>query len=190
MQEKIKKANAKLERLTIMQRGERLTLRGTLPPKPGHGSKSKQYTISTGLPATPEGLKLAIVKAQEIEADLIYDRFIWDLDKNELTLKRAISEFEQHHWATREKTVNRANTYKYDYLNHFLYLPQDKLLTVELLKKAIQTTQADSRNRRGMVIAYCCLLDYFKIDHELRKYRGNYAPKKKREIPTEDEIDE
>ncbi len=63
-----------------MQRGKRLTLRGTLPPKPGDGFKPKQYNISPGLPATPEELKLAIVKAIEIDTDLIYGRFGWSVD--------------------------------------------------------------------------------------------------------------
>ncbi|MEY2831213.1 MAG: hypothetical protein RLZZ574_471, partial [Cyanobacteriota bacterium] len=52
---------------------------------------------------------------------------------------------ESHYWATKEKTINRTNNYKYDYLNHFLYLPQDKLLSAELLKDALLTTPADSR---------------------------------------------
>jgi hypothetical protein len=122
VQEKIDKANSRLEKIKIMQRGKRLTLRGTLPPKPGDGLKPKQYSISTGLPATNEGLKLAIIQAQKIEAELIYDRFSWKADKDKLIIANAIKEFEQHRWQTREKTVNSANTYKYDYLNHFLYL--------------------------------------------------------------------
>ncbi|MDJ0536871.1 MAG: hypothetical protein QNJ70_31025 [Xenococcaceae cyanobacterium MO_207.B15] len=134
MQEKIKQANSKLDKIKIMQRGKLLTLRAKLPPKPGDGDKPKQYTISTGLPATTEGLKLAVIKAQEIQADLIYDRFSWDADADKLTVGRALADFEQDYWATREKTINRVNNYKYDYLKHFLYLPQDKLLTYFLIK--------------------------------------------------------
>lgn len=190
MQINIDKANSKLERIKIMQRGKRLTLRGTLPPKPGDGYKPKQYTISPGLPATPCGLKLAIVEAQKIEADLIYGRFSWNCDRAIPRIGDAIVEFEKHHWQTREKTVNRANTFKYDYLNHFLYLPQDKILNEKLLIEALLTTRADSRKRRGMALAYGKLLDYFEIEHELKKYKGNYAPNKKRSIPTLEEIDE
>jgi hypothetical protein len=93
-----------------MQRGNRLALRGTFPPKPNDGIKPKQYTISPGLPATKEGLKLTLVEAQKIEADLIYDRFSWNLTNQEtLTVAIAIAKFEQHHWQTRKKTVNRTN---------------------------------------------------------------------------------
>lgn len=189
MQQKINKANQLLDRLTIMQRGSRLTLRGTLPPKPGSGNKPKQYTISPGLSATAEGLKLAVIYAQKIEADLIYGRFSWTADKDKLTVAAAIKQFETHHWQKKEKTINRINTYKYDYLNHFLYLPQDKLLTVQLLSKALKTTKPDSRKRRGMTIAFGALLNYFEIEHDLNQYKGNYAPSKKRDIPTQLEID-
>lgn len=189
MQEQIKRANARLDRISIMQRGQRLTLRGTLPPKPGDGIKPKQYTISPGLPATTEGLKLAIIEAQKIEADLIYGRYSWDIDKDKLTVGFAIAEFEKHYWATRQKTTNRANNYKYDYLDHFLYLPQDELLSAELLKKALLTTVPDSRKRRGRAIAYCALLSHFKIDNDLNKYKGNYQPQAKRQIPTLVDID-
>ncbi|MGL5836778.1 MAG: hypothetical protein ACRC1Z_26640 [Waterburya sp.] len=189
MQDKISKANDKLDRLTIIQRGQRLTIRGTLPPKPGDGDKPKQYTISPGLPATAEGLKLCVIEAQKIEADLIYGRSVWAADKEKLIVRDAIREFEQHHWQTKEKTVNRINTYKYDYLNHFLYLPQDKLLTADLLRKAVKTTKADSRKRRGMAIAFGALLNYFNIEHDLNQYKGNYAPTKKRDIPTLKDID-
>ena len=189
MQEKIKQANLKLDRISIMQRGKRLTLRGTLPPKPGDGDKPKQYTVSPGLPATTEGLKLAVIEAQKIEADLIYGRFSWRADLDVLTVGRAIAEFEKHYWQTKEKTVNRANNYKYDYANHFLFLPQDEILTEQLLLKALPQTKPDSRQRRGMTIAYCALLKHFNIESDLNKYKGNYQPTIKREIPTLEEID-
>ena len=69
IENQIRKANQKLDRVAIVKRGKRLILRATLPPKPGDGVKNKQYTISTGLEATSLGLKLAIAKSQELEAD-------------------------------------------------------------------------------------------------------------------------
>lgn len=174
--QEIAKANAKLDRIKIMQRGKRLTLRGTLPPKPGDGTKPKQYTISPGLPATAEGLKLAIIEAQKIEADLIYGRFSWTVDTQRLTVEKAVAEFEKHYWATRKKTVSRANNFKYDYLNFFLYLAQDELLSTELLKKALLTTEPDSRQRKFMTTAFCALLKHFQISNDLNLYKGNYQP--------------
>ena len=154
MDQQIEKANSKLEKVRIFRRGSKLSLRATLPPKPGEGNKPKRYTISPGFPATAEGLKLTLIEAQRIEADLIYGRFSWGVPKDQLTIEKAIAEFEKDYWQRKEKTINRTNNYKYDYLNHFLFLPQDQLLTPELLKKALDTTKPDSRKRRGMAIAY------------------------------------
>lgn len=189
MQGKIDRANQRLNKIKIKQRGSRLILRATLPPKPGHGQLARQYTISTGLPANSEGLQIALIEAQKIEGDLIYGRFSWSEDQDKLTVAIAIQKFEDYHWQKREKTVNTKNTYKYDYLNHFLYLPQDKLLTADLLVKAVKTTAPDSRKRRGMAIAYGALLNYFEIENDLSSYKGNYAPTKKRIIPSLEDID-
>lgn len=189
MQKKIKAANSRLDRVKIIKRGNRLALRATLPPKPGDGTKNKQYIISPGFPASDIGVQLAVIKAQKIEADLFYDRPIWETDKDELIVGDAIAEFEVHYWQTREKTVNRVNNYKYDYLNHFLYLPQDEILSEKLLQNALLTSKPDTRKRRGMVTAYGALLNHFNISHDINKYKGNYQPKKKRLIPTEDQID-
>ena len=103
-------------------------------------------------------------------------------------MERAIALFEKHYWATRKKTVSRANNFKYDYLNYFLFLPQDELLSVELLKSALLTSEPDSRQRKFMTTAYCALLRHFQIENDLNKYKGNYQPKIKRQIPTYEEI--
>ena len=90
MDQQIAKANAKLEKVRIIRRGSKLSLRATLPPKPGGGNKPKRYTISPGFSATAEGLKLTLIEAQRIEADLIYGRFSWDVQKDQLTIEKAI----------------------------------------------------------------------------------------------------
>lgn len=184
------RANTKLNRVTIIKRGNKLSLRATLPPKPGDGIKPKRYTISTGLFANATGLKLALAKAQKLESDLIYERFSWGVEKGKITVAEAITEFEKDYWNTREKTINRVKNYKIDYLNHFLYLPQDELVTTELLKLALlNSSDPDTRKRKGRTIAYSALLNFLDINHELNKYKGNYQPTTKRKIPTDEEID-
>jgi integrase len=184
------KANKKLDRVKILLRGSKLSIRATLPPKPGDGNQNKRYTISTGLPATAEGLKLAIIKAQELQADLIYDRFSWATPQMGITVDRAINSFEKEYWNTREKTLNRVSNYKKDYLDHFLYLPQDEIVSDQLLKSALlNSSEPDTRKRKGRTIAYGALLNFLEIKHDLNKYKGNYQPVKKRNIPTLEEID-
>ena len=189
MDQQIEKANSKLEKVRIIRRGNKLSLRATLPPKPGDGNKPKRYTISPGFAATTEGLKLTLIEAQRIEADLIYGRFSWNIKKDQLTIEDAIAKFEKDYWNRTEKDVNRAENFKHDYRVHFLYLPQDQLLTADLLIKALETVKPDSRKRKSMAIAYSALLNHFEIKHDLNKYRGNYQASTKRIIPTEEEID-
>jgi integrase len=40
-----------------------------------------------------------------------------------------------------------------------------------------------------MAIAYGALLNYFEIEHDLNKYKGNYTPTLKRDLPSLEEID-
>lgn len=183
------KVNAKLDKIRILQRGKKLSLRGRLPPKPGDGTKPKRYTISTDLPANRTGLQLALAKAQKIEADLLFERFEWNITE-QISIEQATIAFEKDYWNTREKTINRVSNYKYDYRNHFLYLPQDQPCTEELLKSALlNSSEAGTRKRKRRTLAYSALLNFLNIKHELKKYSGDYKVEKKRQIPTEEEID-
>ncbi len=183
------RANAKLDKVKILQRGEKLSLRGRFPPKPGDGSKPKRYTLSTNLPATQTGLKLALAKAQELEADLLYERFSWNIG-NRISVAEAIAAFEEDFWNTREKTINREDNYLEAYKKHFLYLPQDEPCTEDLLSDALlSSSEPDTKKRQSRTLAYKCLLNFLDIKHNIDKYKGSYRPTKKRVIPTEEEID-
>ena len=58
-------------------RGARLTLRGPLPCRQGSGSRPIQR-LSTGLPATPEGLDQAVTQLDTVLAQLARGRFRWE----------------------------------------------------------------------------------------------------------------
>ena len=58
-------------------RGARLALRGPLPCRKGSGSRPIQR-LSTGLPATPEGLDQALAQLDVILAQLARGRFRWE----------------------------------------------------------------------------------------------------------------
>ena len=184
----IVKANSKLNKIKILRRGKVLSLRGILPPKPGDGNKPKRYTISTGLPANKQGLTLAVAKAQQIEIDLLYERFTWGNNK-QLTVEKAIAQFEENFWQKKKKTISRADNYKEDYLKPFLYLPQDEVLTGDLLKRALLTTEADSRKRLRFAVAYNALAKFAEIEVNLSELKGSYKPQVIRQIPTEEEIE-
>ncbi|NMF82299.1 site-specific integrase [Nodosilinea sp. P-1105] len=64
--------------LQVERRGDRLNLRGTLPPRPGSTKQRRhQQRIPLGLPATKPGLKQIEQEAKIIAARLIERRFDW-----------------------------------------------------------------------------------------------------------------
>ncbi len=80
---RLKLANGRLKGslvgVTIEQMGNRLTLRATLPPKPGSiKTKAHQQRIYLGVHANPTGVKVAEAKAREIGAQLELRTFSWD----------------------------------------------------------------------------------------------------------------
>jgi integrase len=78
----IAKLNSRLKAarlgLQVERRGDRLSLRGTLPPRPGSGkTRPHQQRIPLKLPATQAGLKQIEQTAKVIAAQLIERRFDW-----------------------------------------------------------------------------------------------------------------
>lgn len=64
--------------LQVERRGDRLSLRGTLPPRPDSAkTRPHQQRIPLKLPATPAGLKQVEREAKVIAAQLIERRFSW-----------------------------------------------------------------------------------------------------------------
>ncbi|MEO1520208.1 MAG: site-specific integrase, partial [Cyanobacteria bacterium J06633_2] len=62
----------------LERRGQKLSLRGTFPPRPGsHRLRSHQQRISLGLPATSDGLKAAEQQAKMIALQLMQEAFDW-----------------------------------------------------------------------------------------------------------------
>ena len=106
-----------------------------------------------------------------------------------MTVGKAIAEFERDYWDRREKNIKHIEGFKNSYLTHFLYLPQDELLTSKLLVEALKSVKPDTHKRKVMSFAYSSLLNHFNIEHDLNRYSGSYQSKKKRTIPTEEEID-
>ena len=79
----IEAINARLETaqlgLKIYQRGEKLSIRGTLPPKPSSKrTKPHQQLISLGVYANPAGLEYAESEAFRLGGLLAQKRFSWE----------------------------------------------------------------------------------------------------------------
>ncbi|MEO1182162.1 MAG: hypothetical protein AAFX51_15225, partial [Cyanobacteria bacterium J06636_28] len=73
----IEKANLVLRKVKIWRRGEKLSLRGSLPKKKGEGSGNKQRWLQLGIVASPDGVKVALARAQKAESDLMLKQWNW-----------------------------------------------------------------------------------------------------------------
>lgn len=206
---KIQQANEQLKakgtRVTIYRRGDRLTLRGTLPPKP-HIDKSTDYSqvISLGKNAiaSDKGILYAISKAKLLTGQLLTGTFNWDewidLDKVAPTRIEArrvgdwCNEYEKDYWQRVKRTPEREANWKKDHGLVFSKLPQDEQLTIEVLLEYIQTTEPDSRSRKR-ACDYCYrLAEFAELEgiEQIRKLTGDYssASVDPRSLPSDQEI--
>lgn len=102
-EERLEEVNQTLSKVSIRQRGEKLSIRGTFTSKPDDGNRPKSQEISTGKPATPAGLRMTVVIAQEIDSLLVRDKFEWEpylkgKQKPAETVGEWLEKFEAAHW--------------------------------------------------------------------------------------------
>ena len=182
-------ANERLSRVKIRQRGQRLYLRATVP---GRDGKRRQHEFATGCPATEHGLKLALAKAQTLEADLLLERFTWGNweEKDEQSIEQKIAEFEQAYWQSRERTPARADQFKRDCLDFLKYLPPDEPLTSEVLMRVLFRFEPQTRARKFAHQSYSRLAKFhgLELPSAWGELKGSYKPGTTRKIPSDEEI--
>ncbi|WP_244917930.1 integrase [Nostoc linckia] len=206
---KIEQANEQLKkkgtRVTIYRRGDRLSLRGTLPPKP-HIDKDKDYSQVVSLGpnaiASEKGIKYAMAKAEVLTGQLMAGTFSWgewlDLDKvapnrvEARLIKDWCAEYEKDYWQRIKRTPDREGNWKKDHGLVFSRLPQNEPLTIEILLKYIKTTEPDSRPRKR-ACDYCYKLAEFALlegREQIKKLTGNYSAKSvdPRTLPSDEAI--
>lgn len=185
--------NAKLEKVKIRQKGNRLYLRATLPPKTGEGTW-KQTDVRTGCPATDDGYKAAYAKAQKLESDLIFERFRWEdwgeTSPEQTAIADWIDKFEKAYWQETEKNKSQEGRFHRDYLTHYNRLPQDEPITLESLRRILIQFPPQSRTRKAAHGAYSRLARFagIPLPPEWARLKGTYKPKGDRKIPSDDEI--
>ncbi|MEM9216421.1 MAG: hypothetical protein AAGD25_18995 [Cyanobacteria bacterium P01_F01_bin.150] len=184
--------------LVVFQRGQKLSLRGTLPPRPGSGKiKSSQQMISLGVYASPAGLEHAESRALEIGALLAQKRFSWDeIERDRVdsdTCGEWVKAFKKY--AFQNLITSTDEQRELDWKNRFWYPAFSKLdqkadLSPGAIIKAVEKTKPNSRSRQ-----VCCqrmnkLAEFAGISVDLKPYRGSYSPKDvEREIPNDAEIE-
>jgi integrase len=195
--ETLEQINAQLKALKIgvkvWQRGDRLWLRATLPPKPGSGkTRSYQQGIALGIYANPAGLKRAKAEALTVGGLLACKQFSWEpyLKEEAATSKTAaewVREFEADYFAARDR---KPITWKKDYQQVFNQLDPVAELTGELIVQTILTTKPDTRTRKRFCMALGQLAKFAGVEVNVSRLAGSYSSSKStkpRDLP-EDEL--
>jgi integrase len=196
----LKAANADLRRLrsgvAIRRRGDRLSLRATLPPKPDSGKAEPwQQDISLKIYANPAGLKQAIAQSKRMSSDIALGRFDWrewgwSRAEEQYSVAQWVEAFEHHYFSDRERNGKSETTWVKDYMQPFNKLPQDGILTAEMMIEGIRAKEPNSRPRIRFCGAYSALAKFAGIPLDVSALRGNYSPTKvnPRNLPSDEDI--
>jgi hypothetical protein len=118
--------------VTIEARGDRLSLRATLPPKPGEAGGSRQQRIPLGILANGDGLRFAESEAKVVGGLLAQERFDWNrylrIDRPSETIAYWIEKLKDQYFSEREETPTTLETWHHDYWRPLSLLPKDNLL--------------------------------------------------------------
>ncbi|MBD2091618.1 site-specific integrase [Microcoleus sp. FACHB-1515] len=190
----------------IERRGQKLSLRGTFPPRPdSERLRSHQQRLSLNLPATPAGLKQAEQEAKIIAAQLLQNTFSWRnyLIVNgdrlpQMDLPAKLQAFEQHYFAqSTSRPASARTTWETAYAPYLRKLSaiaqsRSALSLPEAIYAAVQSTKPNSRSRQICCTALNALCEFLAIElpTNLKQYAGNYSPNRTqaRSLPTDAEI--
>lgn len=167
----------------VEEKGKKLVLRATLPPKPGSTrTKPHQQRIYLGLPTSKSGINRAEKEALKLGGMLACKEFNWAIyiqidTPNLLTSGEWISKFEKFYFQKRQRTHKSEYTYKCDYHNIFKRLEQNKPLTPDSLLKACLETQPETKNRKRACMALGAIAKFADIKVDLKPYAGTYTAK-------------
>ncbi|WP_445634623.1 Integrase protein [Nostoc sp. DSM 114161] len=182
--------------VVVCQRGDRLSLRGTFPPKPlSNKLVWHQQYLSLGIYANPAGLQRAEAEAKEIGGLLASGRFDWGKYLGEekerlLTCGYWVDKFKQEYNACNGDDPTKQQTWKRHYEACFNKLPQNENLTPEILITTVVSTPANTWTRRTMCQKLEQLAKFAGVKVDLKKYQGEYSSSKQiiRQLPSEEEI--
>ncbi|MBD2462202.1 site-specific integrase [Oscillatoria sp. FACHB-1407] len=194
--------------LQVERRGEKLSLRGTLPPRPGSDRlRPHQQRLSLNLPATPTGLKQAEQEAKIIAAQLIQNTFSWKpylmvgggKRLNQMDLAEQVQAFQQHFLAqshrTKAASAKATWTTAYEpYLRKLQAIAQSRsnLSLPEAIYATVQATKANSRSRQICCTALGAFASFLDIElpTDLKSFWGNYgvSQTQARDLPSDEEI--
>ncbi|KYC42013.1 integrase [Scytonema hofmannii PCC 7110] len=180
--------------VSVRQRGDRLSLRATLPPKPG--SKRvvwSQQDISLGIYANTWGFQKAEAEAKLLGGRIASVRFDWgdyvEVEQPKGEVAEWVAKFEEDYFNRRGRSRTTETTWKSDYLPAWHLLNGE--LSAENLIKAIGQVPANSRKRKLVCEKLTALAKYAGLTIDLSPYIGNYGvgETSPRHIPSAGEIE-
>ncbi|MEL6470297.1 MAG: site-specific integrase [Cyanobacteria bacterium J06623_4] len=195
--------------LKIERRGDTLSLRGTLPPRPDSSKlRAYQQRIPLGIPATKAGLKQIEKTAKVVAAQLIERTFDWrdylgpvaGLARAGADLSAQIDAFETYFFQSRVESRRLSSvrtTWEKAYVPYLRKLQaiaaqHPSYSLPEAIYATVQSTRANSRSRQVCCTALDALATFLNVPlpTELKSLWGNYGNSKTqmRQLPTDDEI--
>lgn len=205
--------NSQFEIISLRAKYGKLYIRGAgkkFPLKPGLKENPRQVEIPTGCNATFAGLKIARLKAHEVDSQLTWGKFDWTpylkgKEKPATKVAEWLESYEAHRWERTERTPTTEQTYLDCYQRYFMRIPAEKPLTLDLLRETIvQKTDTASRGRELACMAFASLATFaakrgvieeapllvFKA--ELKELKKGYDPERilPEDLPTEAQIAE
>lgn len=193
---KIAQANGRLKAanvgVKIEQRGDRLALRATLPPRPGSTKQNPyQQRLSLGVRANPAGLKEAEQEARKISALIDCGEFDWTpyLRESSSAPESAQEWIDRYHRHYLENDGSQA-TWEGDYWKALKHLPQNQPLNAEGMEQTILATKPNTKSRVRACMAVGALAKFAGVEYDPSPLRGNYSHSKtsRRDLPDDELI--
>ncbi|MBW4683480.1 MAG: site-specific integrase [Microcoleus vaginatus WJT46-NPBG5] len=202
IQDLLSEVNAELKAariaVVVRVRGDRLSLPGTFPPKPGSQKIAPhQQDLALSIYANPAGFRRAKAEALRVGGLLACKEFRWeDLGfgfKPTDSISDWLEKFERDYFNRRARTPKTETSFE-DYLDTWkLFKDKGAPLTAETIKAALLKSPPDSRQRSRACIALGALAKFAGIEIDLKPYRGRYSPYaaiQERELPSDELIEE
>ena len=193
----------------IERRGEKLSLRGVLPPRPGSTRlRPHQQRLSLNLPATSAGLKQAEQEVKVIAAHLIQNTFDWRRylpvagggRLHQMDLPEKLKAFERYfleQLAQGRNPGSAKTTWEKAYAPYLKKLAllaesRTQLSLAEAIYATLQEIPANSRGRQVGCTALRALAEFLNLELPIdpATLAGNYSPSKTqiRRLPSDEEI--
>ncbi len=190
----------------IERRGQRLNLRGILPPRPGSARlRPHQQRLSLALPATATGLKQAEKEAKIIAAKLLDNSFQWQdyltLPRlgavGSLSLAAKVAAYEEIFFRS-NNTSSRRTTWQTAYAPYLRQLlrcaaAHPDWALPELIYTVLEQLPPHRRQRQVACTAFQGLCHFLNVELPipLSQFWGQYSPShtQKRQIPSDRDIE-